>query len=86
MPKVGKDKDLTQKNVAFSKWLKGTMASEDVTYQQLAEYMGVSRQDINYHLREHKPFNYTQLVLIFDFLNVSPEQIVKLLTTRTKEK
>ena len=81
MPKVGKDKKLVQKNMAFMKWLKGAMASEDVTYQQLADYMGVSRQDINYHIREHKPFSYTQLVLIFDFLDVPVEQIAKLLKT-----
>lgn len=80
MGKVGKDKTLTQKNIAFGKWLKGKLASEDIRYEDLASELGMTRQTLSYHIREHRPFTYTQLVLIFRYVGAEQEEIAKLLT------
>lgn len=85
MPKVGKDLELTQKNIAFCKWLRGKVKSENLKFQDLAKNLGVSRQALNYHMKEHRPFSYTQLVLIFEFTKADPEEIQKLLTRKTNK-
>lgn len=82
MGKFGRDLELTQKNMAFCKWLRGKVKSENLKFQDLAENLGISRQALNYHMKEHRPFSYTQLVLIFEFTNAEPEEIQKLLTVK----
>lgn len=78
MPKLGKDYKKVQKTLSFMKWLKGKLASENVTQQELAEQLGIKQQDVSYHINKHVPFNYAQLVIIFDYLNVSGSELEKL--------
>lgn len=81
MPRTGKDKNYTQKTIAFMKWLKGAMASEGVTQKELSEELGISQQALSCHIRNHVGFDYPQLIGIFNYLDVPEEQIAKLLRT-----
>lgn len=82
MPKIGHDKDYTQKTIAFFKWLKGFMASADVTQTELAGQLGITPQAVNKHFKHNVPFDYPQLVGIFTYLNVPDEEIAKQLKQR----
>lgn len=81
MEKLGKDKTHLQKTMAFEKWLKGAMASEGVRQVDLAEELGMTRQTFIYHMKNHVPFDFAQLVTIFTYFDVDQEKIAHLMKT-----
>lgn len=79
MPKIGKDYKKTQKTIAFMKWLRGKMASEGIKQKELAAELGMTQQGLSNHIASHSPFDYAQLVIIFNYMNAEPEEIAKLM-------
>lgn len=78
MPRVSiKKKDY--KKTDLTKYIVGEMRVQGVTQRDLAERLGLTQPAIIYKFNNNS-FSYGDLLEIFDLLNTTDEQKVKLLT------
>lgn len=78
--KLSQYQAIERKTNLFNRWLKGKLAENDLSQTELAEALGISKQALSHRLRNRVPFDYVQMLIIFQFLDASTEDKNKLMT------
>lgn len=78
MPRVLPLSEIERKKLAFSKWIKGKKAMEDVTNAMIGELLGMTGQAVGQKNKKSQ-YEYGELLLLFKTLNATDEEILSLM-------
>lgn len=71
------------KRTDLTKFIKKEMIGANLLQRDMADALGIKQQTFSYKL-EHCSFDYSDLLTIFEILQVSEENMVKLMSIRRK--
>lgn len=85
MPKVFADE--TEKRIyGFRRWFKGKRAECDITQKDLARKIGVDQSNVSHMLNpkgvEKRQLTYRDLLILFDAVNATDEEILRFMRLR----
>lgn len=78
MPRVFISREQYKKD-NIGAWVSGKLFKEGKSFTDLAEVLGVTRQDAWYKAR-HNSFSYLDMVLIFNFLKSPDEEVLEVMS------
>lgn len=64
-----------RRTASFNRWVKGQLAMNDLNQKDLAEHLDMSPQALSYRLRNNIPFDYSQILVIFEVLRTDEQTI-----------
>lgn len=70
---------IQQKQTEFVVWLAGQMYLKNITQRKIADWLCVTQGAVNYRMKKCN-FSYPEMLIIFDHLQTSKEEQIKLLT------
>ena len=65
------------KTKAFNRWVKGQLAENNVSQEELAAEMDITQQALSYRIRTGLAFTYPQMLAIFQFFKTEDEVILR---------
>ena len=78
MPRVFPLGEVERRKIAFSKWIKGKKATEDVTNGMIGSKLGMTGQAVG-QKNKNSQYDFGELLILFKELKATDEEILRLM-------
>ena len=78
MPRVLPLGEVDRRKIAFSKWIKGKKATEDVTNGMIGSKLGMTGQAVGQKNKKSQ-YDFGELLILFKELKATDEEILRLM-------